>query len=229
MQSDLRVMTAGAGSLSAERNKVLRNTYLLLALTMVPTFIGAVAGVQLAPLFFRHPIMASLLMLGVMIGFQLGIARNRNGGLGVALLLGFTFFMGAFLGPVLAVALSLKNGPQLIGLAAVGTGGVMLAMSTIATTVKKDFSFMGKFLMVGMITLLVIGVANMFFQLPALALVLSALTIVVFSLFLLMDVSRIVNGGETNYIMAATGVYVSLWAIFSNLLNLLLAFAGNRE
>ncbi len=229
MQSDLRVMTAGAGALSAERNKVLRNTYLLLALTMVPTVIGAVVGIQLAPLFFKHPIVASLVMLGAMIGFQMGIARNRNSGLGVALLLGFTFFMGAFLGPVLSVALSMKNGPQLIGLAAVGTGGVMLAMSTIATTVKKDFSFMGKFLMVGMITLLVIGLANMFFQLPALALVLSALTIVVFSLFLLMDVSRIVNGGETNYVIAATGVYVSLWAIFSNLLNLLLAFAGNRE
>jgi FtsH-binding integral membrane protein len=222
-------MSAGAGALSAERNKVLRNTYLLLALTMVPTFIGAVVGVQIAPLFFRHPIIASLVMLGAMIGFQLGIARNRNSGLGVGLLLGFTFFMGAFLGPVLAVALSMKNGPQLIGLAAVGTGGVMVAMSTIATTVKKDFSFMGKFLLVGMITLLVIGLANMFFQLPGLALALSALTIVVFSLFLLMDVSRIVNGGEDNYIMAATGVYVSLWAIFSNLLNLLLAFGGSRD
>jgi FtsH-binding integral membrane protein len=222
-------MSAGAGALSAERNKVLRNTYLLLALTMVPTFIGAVVGVQIAPLFFRHPIIASLVMLGAMIGFQLGIARNRNSGLGVGLLLGFTFFMGAFLGPVLAVALSMKNGPQLIGLAAVGTGGVMLAMSTIATTVKKDFSFMGKFLLVGMITLLVIGLANMFFQLPGLALALSALTIVVFSLFLLMDVSRIVNGGEDNYIMAATGVYASLWAIFSNLLNLLLAFGGSRD
>lgn len=229
MQPDVRVMTAGAGSLSTERNKVLRNTYLLLALTMVPTVIGAVVGLQIAPVFFRHPIIASLVMLGAMIGFQIGIARNRNSGLGVGLLLGFTFFMGAFLGPVLTVALSMKNGPQLIGLAAVGTGGVMLAMSTIATTVKKDFSFMGKFLLVGMVTLLVIGLANMFFQLPGLALALSALTIVVFSLFLLMDVSRIVNGGEDNYIMAATGVYVSLWAIFSNLLNLLLAFAGNRD
>ena len=104
----------------------------------------------------------------------------------------------------------------------------MLAMSTIATTVKKGFSFMGKFLMVGMITLLVIGVANMFFQLPALALVLSALTIVVFSLFLLMDVSRIVNGGESNYVLATVGLYVSVFNLFTSLLSLL-GLGGSNE
>jgi FtsH-binding integral membrane protein len=127
------------------------------------------------------------------------------------------------------VALSLRNGPQLIGLAAAGTGGILLAMSAIATTTKRDFSFMGKFLFVGMIVLLVAMLANMFLQIPALALTISSLVIVVFSLFLLHDVSRIVTGGETNYIMAATGVYISLWAIFANLLSLLMALAGQRE
>jgi FtsH-binding integral membrane protein len=125
--------------------------------------------------------------------------------------------------------LSFSNGPQLIGMAAAGTGGILLAMGTIATTTKKDFSFMGKFLFVGMIVLLLAMIANMFFQIPALALALSALVVVVFSLFLLHDVSRIVNGGETNYIMAATGVYMSLFNIFANLLQLLLAFSGERD
>jgi FtsH-binding integral membrane protein len=125
--------------------------------------------------------------------------------------------------------MTLRNGPQLVGLAGAGTGAILLAMSAIATTTKRDFSFMGKFLFVGMIVLLVAGFANMFLHLPALALTISALVVVVFSLFLLHDISRIVNGGETNYIIAATGVYMSLFNIFANLLNLLMAFAGDRD
>jgi modulator of FtsH protease len=130
---------------------------------------------------------------------------------------------------MLNYALALRNGPQLVGLAAAGTGAILLAMSAIATTTKRDFSFMGKFLVVGMIVLLVASLANMFLQLPALSLTISSLVIVVFSLFLLHDVSRIVNGGETNYIMAATGVYMSLYNIFANLLHLLMAFGGERD
>jgi modulator of FtsH protease len=229
MQPDLQVLNSGAGTLSAERNKVLRNTYLLLALTMVPTVIGAMVGMSFAGVMVQHPIITFVVMLGGVIGLQFAIAANRNSGLGVVLLLGMTFLLGAFLGPLLNVALTLKNGPQLVGLAALGTGGIMIAMSAIATTTKRDFSFMGKFLFVGMIVLLVAIVANMFLQLPALALTISALVIVVFSLFLLHDVSRIVNGGETNYIMAATGVYISLFNIFANLLQLLMAFAGERD
>lgn len=229
MQPDLQVLNSGAGALSAERNKVLRNTYLLLALTMVPTVVGAMVGMSFAGVFMASPIISSLVMIGAVIGLQFAIAANRNSGLGVVLLLGMTFLMGAWLGPLLNYALALKNGPQLVGLAALGTGGIMIAMSAIATTTKRDFSFMGKFLFVGMIVLLVALVANMFLQLPALALTISALVIVVFSLFLLHDVSRIVNGGETNYIMAATGVYISLFNIFANLLQLLMAFGGERD
>lgn len=229
MQPELQVMTGSAGALSAERNKVLRNTYLLLALTMVPTVVGAMVGMSFAGVFMASPIITSLVMIGAVIGLQFAIAANRNSGLGVVLLLGMTFLMGAWLGPLLNYALALKNGPQLVGLAALGTGGIMIAMSAIATTTKRDFSFMGKFLFVGMIVLLVALVANMFLQLPALALTISALVIVVFSLFLLHDVSRIVNGGETNYIMAATGVYISLFNIFANLLQLLMAFMGERD
>lgn len=229
MQPDLQVLNTGAGVLSAERNKVLRNTYLLLALTMVPTVIGAMVGMSFAGVIMQHPIIASLVVIGAVIGLQFAIAANRNSGLGVALLLGMTFLLGAWLGPLLNFALALKNGPQLVGLAALGTGGILIAMSAIATTTKRDFSFMGKFLFVGMIVLLLAAVANMFFHLPALALTISALVIVVFSLFILHDVSRIVNGGETNYIMAATGVYISLYNIFVSLLQLLMAFAGDRD
>ena len=229
MQPELQVLNTGTGALAAERNKVLRNTYILLALTMVPTVIGAMIGMSFAGVFMQHPIIASLVMIGAVIGLQYGIAANRNSGLGVALLLGMTLLMGAWLGPLLNVALSLRNGPQLVGIAALGTGGIMVAMSAIATTTKRDFSFMGKFLFVGMIVLLLAAVANMFFHMPALALTISALVVVVFSLFLLHDVSRIVNGGETNYIMAATGVYISLFNIFANLLQLLMAFSGERD
>ncbi len=219
----------GTDRLAAEPQRVLRNTYLLLALTMVPTVIGAFVGINTVGLFMQHPIVLTFVMLGAVIGLQFAIAANRNSGLGAVLLLGMTFLLGWWLGPLLTVALALKNGPQLVGLAAGGTGIVFFAMATIATTVKRDFSFMGKFLFVGMIVLLLAMIANMFLQIPALALTISALVVVVFSLFLLHDVSRIVNGGETNYIMAATGVYMSLFNIFVNLLQILMALMGNRD
>jgi FtsH-binding integral membrane protein len=212
-----------------EQNRVLRNTYLLLALTMVPTVIGAVIGISTGTIIMQHPFISFFVMLGAVIGLQFGIAHYRNSAIGVVLLLLMTFLLGWFLGPLLAIALTLKNGPQLVGLAAGGTGIIFFAMAAIATTTKRDFSFMGKFLFVGMIVALIAIVANMFLQIPALSLAISAMVIVVFSLFLLHDVSRIVNGGETNYIMAATGCYLSLFNIFANLLQLLMALTGERD
>jgi FtsH-binding integral membrane protein len=211
------------------QQRVLRNTYLLLALTMVPTVIGAMIGINTAGVIIQNPILSFFLMLGAVIGLQYAIAANRNSGWGVALLLGMTLLLGWFLGPLLSFALALKNGPQLIGVAAGGTGIVLFVMAAIATTTRRDFSFMGKFLFVGMIVLLLAIVANMFLQIPALALTISALVVVVFSLFLLHDLSRIVNGGETNYIMATTGVYISLFNVFANLLQLLMALSGQRN
>jgi modulator of FtsH protease len=231
MQPELQPRGAysGAVAVGTEQQRVLRNTYLMLAVTMIPTVIGAMVGMSTAGLILQHPIVTSLVMLAVVIGLQFAIAANRNSGIGVALLLLMTFILGWWLGPLLTVALSLRNGPQLVGLAAGGTGVIMFAMATIATTTKRDFSFMGKFLFIGMIVLLVAMIANMFLQIPALALTISSLVIVVFSLFLLHDVSRIVNGGETNYIMATTGVYMSLFNIFANLLQLLMALMGERD
>src|SRR5881409_3768565 len=191
--------TFGA-AISAESQKVLRNTYLLLALTMVPTLAGAFIGMGTASVVMAHPIMTTFAMLAAVVGLQFAIVANRNSVLGVAFLLLMTGMLGWWLGPILNYALALKNGAQLVGYAAGGTAAVFLVMGAIATTTKRDFGFMGKFLFVGMIALL----ANMFLQIPALALTISTLVIVVFSLFLLHDLSRIVTGGETNYLMATT-------------------------
>jgi modulator of FtsH protease len=214
---------------AAGAQKVLRNTYLLLALTMVPTVIGAFVGMATSGIIMQSPIISTVVMLAAVIGLQFGIAANRNSAVGVALLLLMTGLLGWWLGPILNIALTLKNGMALVGYAAVGTGAIFLTMGVIATTTKRDFSFMGKFLFVGMIALLAAMLANMWLQIPALALTISTLVIVVFSLFLLYDLQRIIRGGETNYVMATTGVYLSLFNIFANLLHLLMALAGERD
>jgi modulator of FtsH protease len=229
LQSNQSGYRVGAQDLVLQQQNVLRNTYLLLALTMVPTVIGAYIGMSTGAIIMQHPIISTIVMLGAVIGLQYAIAANRNSGLGVVLLLAMTLLLGWWLGPLLTIALTLKNGPQLVGMAAGGTGIVLFVMAVIATTTRRDFSFMGKFLFVGMIVLLIAMLANMFLQIPALALTISALVVVVFSLFLLHDLSRIVNGGETNYIMATTGVYMSLFNIFANLLSLLMALSGERD
>jgi modulator of FtsH protease len=216
-------------AVAPEAQKVLRNTYLLLALTMVPTIVGAFVGMATSGIIVQHPIISTLVMLAGVIGLQFGIAANRNSGIGIVLLLLMTGLLGWWLGPILNLALTMKNGMQLVGYAAGGTALVFLGMGAIATTSKRDFSFMGKFLFVGMIALLVAMIANLFLQIPALALTISTLVIVVFSLFLLYDLNRIVRGGETNYVMATTGVYMSLYNIFANLLYLLMSLTGQRE
>jgi modulator of FtsH protease len=227
----------GRGSYDAGRDvaageqgqRVLRNTYLLLALTMVPTVLGAWIGTQTAGLIMASPMVSFIVLLAGVIGLQFAIARYRNSVVGIALLLLMTGLLGWWLGPLLNVALSMSNGMQLVAYAAVGTGVIFFAMGAVAASVKRDLGFMGKFLFVGMIALLIAIVANMFLQIPALALTISTLVIVVFSLFLVYDLQRIMRGGETNYVMATTGVYMSLFNIFANLLHLLLAFGGERD
>jgi len=216
-------------AISADSQRVLRNTYLLLALTMVPTIAGAWIGMQLAGVMMASPIVTFVVMLAAIIGLQFGIVAYRNSAVGIGLLLLMTGLFGVFLGPLLNVALSMKNGVQLVGYAAAGTGVIFFAMGAVAQSIKRDLSFMGKFLFVGMIALLIAIVANLFLQIPALALTISTLVIVVFSLYLAYDLQRIIRGGETNYVLATTGVYISLLNIFSSLLHLLMAFTGERE
>jgi len=213
-----------------ERNKVLRNTYMMLALTMIPTVVGAFIGMATNFSFMaQHPIMFSLLMFAVMMGLMFGVSALRNSVWGIVALLGFTFVMGIFLGPILQVALHLKNGAQLVGMAAGGTGIIFGSLATLATVTKRDFSFMGKFLFIGVILLIIASLANMFFQVPALALTISAIAVLIFSAYILFDISQIVNGGETNYVMATMGLYLDIYNIFINLLNLLMAFSGERD
>ncbi|NCN89181.1 MAG: Bax inhibitor-1/YccA family protein [Gallionella sp.] len=224
------VTTAPIGSLSTEQNKVLRNTYMMLALTMIPTIIGAFVGTSISFGFLAtSPILGSLLMFGAMMGMLFAVAALRNSVWGIAALLGFTFVAGVFLGPILQVALHLKNGAQLIGMAAGGTGLIFFSLATIATVTKKDFSFMGKFLFIGLILLIVASLANLFFQIPALSLTISVIAVLIFSAYILFDVSRIVHGGETNYVMATLGIYMSIYNLFINLLSLLMAFSGQRD
>ncbi len=194
------------GTLALEQNKVLRNTYMMLALTMVPTVIGAFIGMATNFSFLaQNPIMGSLLMFGAMIGMLFAVSALRNSVWGIVALLGFTFVAGWFLGPILQVALNLKNGAQLVGMAAGGTGLIFFSLATFATVTKKDFSFMGKFLFIGLILLIVASLANLFFQVPAMSLTISAIAVLLFSAYILFDISRIVNGGETNYVMATMG------------------------
>ncbi len=212
------------------QNKVLRNTYMMLALTMIPTVLGAFVGMSINFSFMaQSPIMSTLLMFAAMMGMMFAVTALRNSIWGVVALLGFTFVAGVFLGPILQVALHLKNGAQLIGMAAGGTGIIFFSLATLATVTKKDFSFMGKFLFIGLILLVVASLANMFFQIPALSLTISAIAVLIFSAYILFDVSRIVNGGETNYVMATLGLFLNIYNLFINLLSLLMAFSGERD
>jgi modulator of FtsH protease len=217
--------------LPISQNTVLRNTYWLLALSLLPSIAGAYAGMQLglARWFVASPIMAPLVMLAVMIGSLFVVTLLRNSGWGVLALFGFTFVAGVTLAPTLTYAAGLSNGWQLVGLAAGMTAAIFFVLAGIATVSKKDFSFMGQFLYAGAILLLIAFVIALFFPVPAVVLTLSAIAVLIFSAFILYDISRIIHGGETNYIMATLALFLDLFNIFINLLNLLMAFAGNRE
>lgn len=219
-----------AGTFTVEQNKVLRNTYMMLALTMIPTVIGAFVGTSMSFSFMAEsPIMGALLMFGAMMGMMFAVTVLRNSVWGIAALLGFTFVAGVFLGPILQVALHFSNGAELIAMAAGGTGIIFFSLATLATVTKKDFSFMGKFLFIGLILLIVASLANLFFQIPAMSLTISAIAVLIFSAYILFDVSRIVHGGETNYVMATLGLFLSIYNLFISLLQLLMAFSGERD
>lgn len=217
-------------SIPLQQQRVLRNTYALLALSMVPTVLGALIGIQMKFSFFAgNPFISFLLFLGVAWAFMWGIERNKNSGLGVALLLGFTFFMGLMLSRILQIALGFSNGGTLIAMAAGGTGAIFFSLSALASTTKRNFSNMGKFLFAGVILLLVAILANIFLQIPALALAISAIAVVIFSAYILYDINRIVHGGEDNYISATLAVYLDVYNVFVSLLQLLMALTGERD
>ena len=232
--SDLNSYGFGNGATVATaqtRNRVLRNTYALLALSMVPTVIGAWLGVAMGFTFFEgSPFMGAIIFLAVAFGFFWAIEKNKDTGLGVVLLLGFTFFMGVMLSRLIGMTLgSYSNGATLIMGAFGGTAAIFTVMASIATVSKKDFSGMSKFLFIGVILLILASLANIWLQMPALMLTLMVVAIAIFSAFILVDVQRVVNGGETNYVVATLGIYLSVYNIFSNLLALLGIFGGDRD
>jgi len=230
MQPQFQMTGQATQEVSRQQNKVLRNTYMLLALSMVPTVAGALLGVQTGfSLFAGSPMISFLLFMGIAFGFMWGIERTKDSAMGVVLLLGFTFFMGLMLAGILRVALGFSNGGSLIATAAGGTGAIFFTLAGIATVTKKDFSFIGKFLMIGLVVVILASLANIFFQIPALSLTVSAVAVLIFSGYILYDISQIVNGGETNYISATLKVYLDVYNIFVNLLNLLMILGGRRD
>ena len=220
---------AGDGALLAERNRVLRNTYWLLALSMVPTVLGAWIGVQTGIMRSMTGGVGLIVFLVGAFGFMFAIEKFKNSAAGVPILLAFTFFMGLMLARLLGAVLGLKNGGSLIMMAFAGTGAIFFGMATMSSIVKRDLSSMGKFLFIGMIMLLVAGIANVFIQSSALMITLSVLAIGIFSFFILYDLKRVQDGEETNYISATLSVYLSVYNVFSNLLALLGIFGGERD
>jgi FtsH-binding integral membrane protein len=230
--SDLRTLnSAGWGHVDlAARNRVLRNTYWLLALSMLPTVLGAWLGVQMKFSFMSgSPFLGFIVFLAIAFGFFYAIEKTKHSAVGVAVLLGFTFFMGLMLSRMIGHILNFSNGASLVMTAFGGTAIVFATMASIATTSKRDFSGLSSWLFAGVIVILLAAVANIFLQMPALQIVISAIAVVIFSAYILFDVQRIINGGETNYISATLAIYLDLYNVFVHMLALLGIFGGERD
>jgi modulator of FtsH protease len=221
----------GAVSSVEQRNRVLRNTYWLLALSLVPTVLGSWVGLQMGFSWFAaNPFIGFMVFMGVAFGFFFAIEKTKNSGLGVVLLLAFTFFMGLMLSRLIGGVLgNFRNGTQLITMAFGGTALVFFGMATLASTIKRDISGLGKWLFVGVIGLLIASVANIWLQMPALMMTVSVLAVLIFSAYMLYDLKRIVDGGETNYVTATLAIYLDVYNVFVHLLSLLGIFGGERE
>ena len=226
MQPELRTVQTGMPGASQDfalqQHKVLRNTYMLLALTLIPTIIGAAIGTNIDLSFMRaSPIMSFFAVLAIFYGWIYAIERNKESALGVVLLLGFTLFLGMLLGPLLQRVLGFTNGIQLVMMAAGGTAAVFFVMAGVASSTKRDFSGMGNFLMVGAVIIMLAVVANVFLASPLLYVVVLGAFVLFSSLMILWQVNAIVRGGETNYVSATLTLYISIYNLFSALLQLL--------
>ncbi|HOX67688.1 MAG TPA: Bax inhibitor-1/YccA family protein [Burkholderiaceae bacterium] len=229
MNQTLRAGYVGPITSVEQRNRVLRNTYWLLALSMVPTVLGAWIGVSTEIAQLMTPGISLIVFMGGAFGFMYAIEKTKNSASGVPVLLAFTFFMGLMLSRMIGAVLGLSNGASLIMMAFAGTGAIFLGMATLSTVIKRDLSSMGKFLFIGMIMLLVAGIANIFIQSSALMITLSVLAIGIFSAFILHDLKRVRDGEETNYITATLGVYLSIYNVFQSLLAILGIAGGNND
>jgi modulator of FtsH protease len=220
---------AGPVASVEQRNRVLRNTYWLLALSMVPTVLGAWIGVTTGALATMGAGLSAILFLGGAFAFIFAIEKTKNSAAGVPVLLGFTFFMGLMLSRLLSFVLGFSNGAGLIMTAFAGTGAIFLGMATLSTIIKRDLSAMGKFLFIGAVMVLIAMIANIFLQSSALMITLSVLVVGIFSAFIVHDLQRVKMGLETNYISATLSVYIDLYNVFSALLSILGFAGGNRN
>ena len=218
----------GFGTSTEARNRVLRNTYWLLALSMVPTVLGAWIGLATGLVSGLSGGLGAIVFLGGAFAFMFAIERTKNSAAGVPVLLAFTFFMGVMLSRMVGMVLGMSNGAGLIMMAFAGTGAIFFGMAALSSVIKRDLSAMGKWLFIGAIMLLVAGVANIFLQSSALMITIAVMAIGIFSAFILHDLKRVQDGLETNYITATLGVYLSLYNVFQSLL-MLFGLAGGRD
>jgi len=220
---DARVVSAGGNA------RVLRNTYALLALSMIPTVLGAWIGLATGLSSVLAGGMGLVVYMAGAIGLIWAIEKNRNSSAAVPLLLGFTFFMGLMLSRLVGFVLGMSNGTGLVMMAFAGTATIFFGMAALSSIIKRDLSTMGKWLFIGAVMVMVAGIANVFIQSGALMITMSVLAIGIFSAFVLHDLKRVQDGQETNYVIATLGVYLSLYNVFQNLLVLLGVFGGRDE
>ncbi|WPH22348.1 Bax inhibitor-1/YccA family protein [Variovorax paradoxus] len=213
----------------AERQRVLRNTYWLLALSLLPTVLGAWLGVATGITSSLTGGLGLIVFLGGAFGFMFAIEKTKNSAAGVPVLLAFTFFMGLMLSRLIAMVLGFKNGSELIMTAFGGTAGVFFVMASLATVIKRDLSGMGKWLFVGALVLMVGAIINVFVGSSAGMMAISVAAIGIFSAFMLYDLKQIMDGGETNYISATLALYLDLFNVFQSLLALLGIAGGERD
>jgi modulator of FtsH protease len=231
MTDNVQTIDRGYGYVASaeQRNKVLRNTYWLLALSLVPTVLGAWLGVATGITRSMGGILGMVVFLGGAFGFMYAIEKTKNSAAGVPVLLGFTFFMGLMLSRMISMVLGFKNGPDLIMTAFGGTAGVFFVMATLSSVIKRDLSGMGKWLFVGALAIMVGGIINIFVGSTAGMMAISVMSIGVFSAYMLYDLKQIVDGGETNYISATLALYLDIINVFQSLLALLGIMGGERD
>lgn len=230
MNDSLQTQYGYANSgLAADRQRVLRNTYWLLALSLVPTVLGAWVGVATGLFQMMRPGVSMAVFFIGAFGLMFVVEKTKDSAAGVAALLAFTFFMGLMLSRMIGYVLGFKNGTSLVMTAFGGTAAVFFAMASLASVIKRDLSTMGKFLTVGAVVLFVACIANFFLQSSALMLTILVMMLGVFSAFMLYDIKRVIDGGETNYISATLNIYLDIYNVFQSLLMILGVVGGDRE
>ena len=229
MTDNVQTLDYGLVNSSEQRNKVLRNTYWLLALSLLPTVLGAWVGVATGITRALSGGLGIMVFLGGAFAFMYAIEKTKNSAAGVPVLLGFTFFMGLMLSRMIGMILGFKNGSELIMTAMGGTAGVFFVMASLASVIKRDISGMGKWLFVGAVVVMIGGIINVFVGSTAGMMAISVAVIAIFSAYMLYDLKQILDGGETNYISATLALYLDIFNVFQALLALLGIFGGERD